>query len=553
MCPLATRGFSCGMSFRLALARSCVHPRRQPSQLRLMPFSCITIGADSARGKPCVPLRLAFASATGWKLTGYTSLLLFSMHCAWLLTVASELLWVFVVHTLCVGTRALSSDLFPCPHAVCRWDACLLGVRVSALLCETQVPQPCGHQSLGEALLRRAFRPPCARCHWRRVPWPASAVEVLGWPSQSPLGCSVSHVCDLWLLRPLLPLLTRHLWVSGCHSTNSAFCWLTSLRNRWSLSCRVAAGPGVAPASTRRQLTLPTHLETHLEALVVDTHCGLISIFTSRLSFSAGIFVSFHRWLISSFVSRFMSSTLPVVISIVPIKAYFPSATYSLTQAVVCGVCCLLDTSLLRLLTFTHAALLGCCWLGISWYFWSGGARCPSWALMRLLRVLLHTRSVSVCIVWSVADSFLLASHCLHWVGCLLGEVSCSCRVAVLRLSPIVSAKSLVRGCSPVGTHRGPDQCHCWLWRLRRHGFLTALHDEREPVCRCGCIDCGFESIIGGMEEPLTCTPCSSLTSSGVLEPQQLAHGVRCLWLLCDCNLPLATHGTEGIPDLHFL
>ena len=89
-----------------------------------------------------------------------------SMHCAWLLAVASELLWQFVVfHTLCVGTRALSSALFPCPHAVCGWDACLLGVRVSALLRETLVPQPCGHHSRGEALLRRAFRPPSARCH----------------------------------------------------------------------------------------------------------------------------------------------------------------------------------------------------------------------------------------------------------------------------------------------------------------------------------------------------------------------------------------------------
>ena len=34
------------------------------------------------------------------------------------------------------------------------------------------VPQPCGHHSRGEALLRRAFRPPSARCLWRRAPWP---------------------------------------------------------------------------------------------------------------------------------------------------------------------------------------------------------------------------------------------------------------------------------------------------------------------------------------------------------------------------------------------
>ena len=59
--------------------------------------------------------------------------------------------------------------------------------------------------------------------------------------------------------------------------------------------------------------------------------------------------------------------------------------------------------------------------------------------------------------------------------------------MAVLLLSPFVSAKSLVRGCvHPQVLIRGPDQCHCWLWRFRRHGFLMSLHDEPEPVCSAG-------------------------------------------------------------------
>ena len=83
-----------------------------------------------------------------------------------------------------------------------------------------------------------------------------------------------------------------------------------------------------------------------------------------------------------------------------------------------------------------------------------------------------------------------------------------------------------------------------------------SLHDEREPVCSAGAAAstvASIESIIVGMGESLTFTPCNSLTSCGVLEPQQLVHGVRCLWLLSDCNLLLASRGTEGTPDLHLL
>ena len=64
--------------------------------------------------------------------------------------------------------------------------------------------------------------------------------------------------------------------------------------------------------------------------------------------------------------------------------------------------------------------------------------------------------------------------------------------------------------CSPAGSHCGPDQCHCWLWRFWRHGFLMSLHDEPEPVCSAGAAasTVAFESIILGMGESRTCTSC---------------------------------------------
>ena len=45
----------------------------------------------------------------------------------------------------------------------------------------------------------------------------------LGWPSQAPLGCFMSHVCDFWTIAAVTALSsTRCLVVSGHHSTNSA-------------------------------------------------------------------------------------------------------------------------------------------------------------------------------------------------------------------------------------------------------------------------------------------------------------------------------------------
>ena len=187
----------------------------------------------------------------------------------------SASLGVFVFHTLCLGTRALSSEVLSSPHAVCGWDACLVGVRVPALLCEILVPQPCG------------------------VPGQQAALDQF---------------------RPLLIDQTAE----------SVESFLLSRSTTWRRS-REHQSPAHAAYSSRgshRRHTMSTHLELHVGlsccggTFIVDSHCRLIS----------------------SFVSRFTA----VVLS-------------SLTQAVVCSVCCLLDTSPLCLFTFTHAALLGCC------------------------------------------------------------------------------------------------------------------------------------------------------------------------------------------------
>ena len=102
------------------------------------------------------------------------------------------------------------------------------------------------------------------RVRGRVLPWRSLACK-------ANLLSAVSRHDVLRLLQPSLHMLT------GCLVS-------TGQRNWWSPSCRVVARPGVAPASTNRQLTLLTHLETRLEALFVDTPCQLISIFASRLS-----------------------------------------------------------------------------------------------------------------------------------------------------------------------------------------------------------------------------------------------------------------------------
>ena len=149
-----------------------------------------------------------------------------------------------------------------------------------ALLCEALVPQPCGTTHVERPCFQGLQADACTS-----FPRACSvAVFCRGGHlvCKASLLSAVSRHDVLRLLQPSLHVLTRCLVISGHHSTNPA--QSTGPRNWWSPSCRVVAAPGVAPASTSRQLTLLTHLETHLEAFFADTPCQLISIFASKLS-----------------------------------------------------------------------------------------------------------------------------------------------------------------------------------------------------------------------------------------------------------------------------
>ena len=197
MCPLATPGFSCGMSFRLAQKPSAVFAREGTHRGSVYCHSAAS---------PQVLILLEGSLRT--TAPGSRRLRLTELGCAWLLAVVSELLWVFSSFTT---PCALSAELFTSPH--------LFG-SVPALLCETLVPQPFVHHSRGEALFRRAFRPPSARCHWRRAPWPCSAAED-AW-LYGPISSRLFRVARLQLVSPAVAAsLTSCLVVSGHHSTNS--------------------------------------------------------------------------------------------------------------------------------------------------------------------------------------------------------------------------------------------------------------------------------------------------------------------------------------------
>ena len=195
----------------------------------------------------------------------------------------------------------------------------------------------------------------------------------------------------------------------------------------------------------------------------------------------------------------------------------------------------------------------------------------PSWHLHRQLALLTHLEHPIESSAVSTPTVCLVSLFALHyWAAADLVDVlviagsgrarcpSCAwlafsrncCTQALLSLSPFVSAKSLVRGCvHPLALIAAPTS-GCGACGD------TASSSHSMTVCSAGAAAstvASIESIIVGMGESLTCTSCSSLTSSCVLETQQLAHCVRCLWLLGDCNLLLASRGTEGIPDLQLL
>ena len=82
---------------------------------------------------------------------------------------------------------------------------------------------------------------------------------------------------------------------------------------------------------------------------------------------------------------------------------------------------------------------------------------------------------------------------------------------------------------------------------------VMALHDEPGHVCSASAAASTVASSrpLLGRENPWL-APLVALSPLLALQNHN-AQGVCCLWLLSDCNLPLDSRGTEGIPDLHLL
>ena len=153
-----------------------------------------------------------------------------------------------------------------------------------------------------------------------------------------------------------------------------------------------------------------SHLETHLEALFVDTHCGFVSIFTSR-------FTSLRRHLLSTHLALHVEAIMPCWHLH---RQLAPLTHLGLRVDDHCRSSFFVDSS--RFVWYPLSLCLVSlftlhCWAAadldtVLVISGSGGARSPSWALVRLLQALLHTRSqILLCIVRSVADSFFLVSH----------------------------------------------------------------------------------------------------------------------------------------------
>ena len=138
-----------------------------------------------------------------------------------------------------------------------------------ALPCEALAPQPASGQRL-HFVTGLVFRGPSVPS---RAAWLARAI-----PSR------LFRVARLRLLTPAAVAASAAQVPRGHWAPLDVFRTLLIFRSAESVESYlpVRGGPGVAPASTSRQFTLLTHLETHLEALCVDTLCQLISLFTSK-------------------------------------------------------------------------------------------------------------------------------------------------------------------------------------------------------------------------------------------------------------------------------
>ena len=149
---------------------------------------------------------------------------------------------------------------------------------------------------------------------------------------------------------------------------------------------------------------------------------------------------------------------------------------------------------------------------------------------------------------------------------------------------------------SPEGTHRDLDQCLCQQCNLWRHSFFMALHDEPDHLCSAGAagsiatsrrpslgrwVSQTFTIFLNSISIQnhialLMMPAASGYSSTATLrrqslgrwvsqtftiflnsisnpEPHRIAHDAYCLWLLIDCNFPLAIVGRRDSQDFHLL
>ena len=156
-------------------------------------------------------------------------------------------------------------------------------LRVPPTLCRALFPRASGRRLHG--------------VHLDRAPWPCSAVE-FAWLAR-PFPSRLLRVARarLRLVTPaaVAASLTRCLVVSGHHSNISAFLLID--RSAESVESSLPVRGGTWCRSHKHQSsTHSADSSRDLEALFVDTRCGLTSILTSRLSCLVGIFIaSSHR------------------------------------------------------------------------------------------------------------------------------------------------------------------------------------------------------------------------------------------------------------------
>ena len=205
--------------------------------------------------------------------------------------------------TRCVWALvALASELFPPPQAACGWDVavfesvCLLSRarhRRRNPAGTTYVVKPCFEWLLVDVctlLLVSCFvTPPCRR---RTLADQANLLAAVSRRLRLLTPPAVAAFADQAPRGQRVPLDQFRLLLIN-RSAESVESFLPSRRRIWRRL-----------ASTSRRLTLLTHLKTHLETLLVVTHCEPMSNFTLR-------FVSFRRYSLSTHLDLDVETIMP--------------------------------------------------------------------------------------------------------------------------------------------------------------------------------------------------------------------------------------------------